>query len=505
MQGRKQIEPQLFYQLSLEQMVPEDHLVRRLAAALHLSWVRAATARHYSHLGRPSLDPVVIAKLLLLGYLYDIRSERQLMRDVQVNLAYRWYLGYDLNETIPDHSDLSKARRRFGLAFFQALFDEILAGCQQAGLVGGQTVLMDSTVVQADASLDSVTTLRYRPAEYWQQLEQAAEAPTPTPELPATTETPTPAEETPKPIGHKRPRPQRTCDRKYSLTDPEASVHHRRGKAPKVAYKAHFMADASHGVITAVTATAASEDDTAVVPELIDKHETRCGRPQQAVADQLYGSQDCLGYLQEKGIETVIRPRQGGNKHGGLSKRKFIYDAEQDVYRCPGGAVLHRRRRQRKDGKAFYSADAAVCRFCPLRPQCVRSKSPDAVRQVTRFDNGYVERAQAACGSPHGQRLLQHRQTCIEGLFGQAKNWHGLGRARWRGQVKMKIQTLLTAAVLNLKKLLKAVSRKPALASRVPGRSASSLPIGLLCLILDHQLRSALINVGDWRNHRELR
>ena len=491
MQGRKDIEPRLFYQVSLEQLVPKDHLVRQLATVLDLSWVRSATARYYSHLGRPSLDPVVIAKLLLLGYLYDIPSERQLMREVQVNLAYRWYLGYDLDEAIPNHSDLSKARRRFGLGLFEQLFEAILACCQQAGLVGGQTVLMDSTVVQANASLDSVTTLRYRPAEYWQQLEQTAEASS------AATE------ETPKPIGHKRPRPQRSCDRKYSKTDPEASVHHRRGKEPKVAYKAHFMADACHGVITAVSATAASEDDTAVVPELLEKHEAHCGRPQQAVADQLYGSQDCLGYLQDKGIETVIHPRQGGNKHGGLSKRDFTYDAQEDVYHCPGGAVLHRRRRQRQDGKAFYSADADVCRSCPLRPQCVRSKSPDAVRQVTRFDNGYVERAQAACRSAHGRGLLKHRQTCIEGLFGQAKNWHGLRRARWRGRVKMRVQTLLTAAVLNLKKLLKAVFRKPALVGRAAVPSSRSLLVDFLCLLFGHQLRPVLAYDSDWTSQSE--
>jgi len=117
MQGRNQIEPRLFYQVSLEPFVPSEHLVRRLAGALELDWVRSAPAGYYSHTGRPSVDPVVIAKLLVLGYLLDISSERQLMREVQANLAYRWYLGYDVDEAIPDHSDLSKARRRFGAAF----------------------------------------------------------------------------------------------------------------------------------------------------------------------------------------------------------------------------------------------------------------------------------------------------------------------------------------------------------------------------------------------------
>lgn len=137
------------------------------------------------------------------------------------------------------------------------------------------------------------------------------------------------------------------------------------------------MADDSEGVITAVSATAASEDDTAVVPELIEQHERHCGRPRRAVGDHLYGSQDCLQHLQDKGIETVIRPRKGGNSHGGLDKSDSRYDSQEDVYCCPAGEVLRRRRRQRKDGKVFYSAAPQAFGCRELRSQCVRSKSPN--------------------------------------------------------------------------------------------------------------------------------
>jgi transposase len=454
MQGCKHFEPRLFYQVSLEQFVPKDHLVRRLDELLDFGWVRRSTAEYYSHTGRPSIDPEVVAKLLLLGYLYNIGSERQLMRDVQVNLAYRWYLGYDLDEVIPDHSILSKARRRFGVVFFEQLFAYILDCCQQASLVQGENVLIDSTVVEANASWESVTTLRYRPAEYWEQLEKVADVESDD------------VEDCEPLLGHKRPRKQRTCDQKYSRTDPEASIHRRRGGEPKLAYKTHFIADAAKGVITAVSATAASEDDTAAVPELIEHHERHCGTPRRAAADRLYGSQDCLGYLQDKGIETVIAQRKGGNKHGGFDKSEFAYDSQRDVYHCPAGEVLHRRRRQRKDDKAFYSADREVCQSCRLRSQCVGSKRPNAVRQVTRFDKPYVERAQAACSSAHGKRLLARRQTCMEGLFGRAKSQHGLARARWRGLIKMKMQALLTATVLNVKKLLQAVRPRKAMSCR---------------------------------------
>jgi transposase len=449
MQGCKQFEPRLFYGISLEDLVPKEHLVRRLNEVLDLSWVRSSTKSLYSHTGRPSIDPLVVAKLLLLGYLYNIDSERKLMREVQVNLAYRWYLGYDLDESIPDHSILSKTRRRFGVEFFERLFDFTLNCCQDSGLVQGENVLIDSTIVQANASLDSVTTLRYRPPEYWEQLENQAEQEDD-------------SQDSDRSMGRKRPRPERMCDHKYSKTDPDASLYNRRGKEAKLAYKTHFLVDEHKGVITSVATSSASVDDTTAVPELIEQHERNCGKPRRAVADHLYGSQDCLGYLQDKGIETVIRSRKGGNKHGGLSKGEFEYDLQSDSYRCPAGQILHRRRRQRKDNKAFYSCDRGVCEKCSLRAECVSSADPHAVRQVTRFDTPYLERAQAACRSAEGRRLLVKRQTCIEGLFGQAKSQHGLDHARLRGLLKMQIQSLLTALTLNVKKLLQRVSLRRA-------------------------------------------
>jgi transposase len=454
MQGCKQCEPRLFYEICLEDLVPKEHLVRRLAEVLDFSWVRSVTASLYSRTGRPSIDPVVVAKLLLLGYLYSMDSERQLMREVQVNLAHRWYLGYDLGEVIPDHSILSKARRRFGVSFVEQLFAFTLGRCQDAGLVRGEAVLMDSTVVQANTSLDSPTTLRYRPAQYWEQLERQAE-----PEADS--------HDSGRWLGQKRPRKDRTSDQKYSRTDPEASLYHRRGQESKLAHKTHFLADEQKTVVTAVASSSAALDDTAVVSELLEQHELLCGAPRRAVGDHLYSSQDCLGYLQDEGIETVIRQRKGGNAHQGLDKSEFAYDSDRDTYRCPAGQILRRRRTQKADSKAFYSCDREVCGQCRLRDKCISSADTDAARQVTRFDTLYVERAQVACASRQGQRLLKKRQTCMEGLFGQAKSQHGLDRARLRGLLKMHIQGLLTAMVLNMKKLLRAVFCRKAVACRV--------------------------------------
>ena len=234
LQGSKSLEGQLFYQISLEELVPSDHLVRHLAEVLDLSWIRKATTEAYSHTGRPSIDPVVVAKMMLLGFLYNISSERQLAREIQVNLAYRWYLGYDLNEAIPNHSVLSKARRRLGVEFFKSLFEYVVTCCSKEGLISGENLLIDSTIVQANASLDSISSLRYRPSEYFEQLEQTAE-----PDVTKNNQ-----------LGYKRSRTNRTCDNRRSLTDPDATLFRRKGQSTKLAYKSHMAADSHKGVIT---------------------------------------------------------------------------------------------------------------------------------------------------------------------------------------------------------------------------------------------------------------
>jgi transposase len=448
LQGHKALEGRLFYQVSLDQLVPNDHLVRRLQKVLDLSWMRSQTAAYYSFTGRPSIDPEVIAKMLLLGFLYNISSERRLMCEVQVNLAYRWYLGYDLDEDIPDHSVLSKARQRLGAQFFERLFSYAVKCCQQAGLVEGRNVLLDSTTVKADASLDSLISLRYRPSEYWEQLEKTAE--------PAVVvESAGPREHTDIELGSSRPRQGRCVDNKISTTDGDASLIHRKGQGSMLAYKAHVVADSHKGVITAVAVSSAAVDDTAAVPTLLSQHQMNVGCPKAIAGDSMYGSQQCLSYLQDRGIETVITVRAGGNKHGGFDKSEFSYDPQRDCYTCPAGQVLSRHRTDKRKCKAYYSCQVQVCKVCSLRSGCVGSSSGRAVRQITRYDNPYSQRAQAACESVAGRRLMNKRKSCMEGLFAQGKTQHGLARARWRGLKNVLIQALLTAVVLNVKKLLR--------------------------------------------------
>src|SRR6266508_2134118 len=166
MMGTKTPSSKLFYEFSLEERVPADHLLRRVGQAVDFSFVRRLTGRFYSHTGQPSVDPVVLFKMALLGYLYGIASERRLAAEIRLNLAYMWFLGYDLDETPPDHSVLSKARRRFGPTVYQAFFTEVVRQCERAGLVRGDTLYLDSTLVRANAALSS---LGRRPTSTWRR------------------------------------------------------------------------------------------------------------------------------------------------------------------------------------------------------------------------------------------------------------------------------------------------------------------------------------------------
>jgi transposase len=250
MMGEQQFETKLYYQLSLDRLVPEDHLLRRIAAAVDFSFVRPLCRPFYSHTGQPSVDPVVIFKMLLIGYLYGITSERRLAREVSLHLAYRWFLGYDFDVPTPDHSVLSKARARLSSEVFEEFFRRSIELCRQAGLVEEGPVYVDSTLIRAGASMDSLIRREdmVRPplsiAEYLQRLDQEGE-PAEGPQDSDSSRGTSPAG---KPVPPNR--------RLVSRTDPEASLVNRPDFGRHLAYKAHLAVAGRRGqVITAAVAT----------------------------------------------------------------------------------------------------------------------------------------------------------------------------------------------------------------------------------------------------------
>ncbi len=457
MQGKKNFEPRLFYQISLADFVPQDHLLRKLEKVLDLDWIRKATREYYSHTGKPSVDPVVLVKMLLIGYLYDIRSERRLAEEMSLNLAYRWYIGYDLDEEVPDHSIFSKARKRFGKKLFLEVFEHILKQCLKAGLVGEDSLFVDSTLVKANASMSSLVEVKLSPEIYWRKLESSEEVKGPRGRPPKgkvsrqvgshfTGKTDL------KKMGRRRRDRKASYLKKRSTTDPDATVHYRPGIGASLSYKAHLATDAG-GVITAIAVSSSAVHDTNMLPELLARHKRQIGNPHLVVGDSHYGSFEALSYLQDQGIKTAIPPIGPRNRPHHYPKTLFRYDKEQDLFICPRGKKLRRRCKSYPTNQVIYRAKKEECNICPDRKKRIDSTRTVA-RQVTRYDGDQIEKAQAFYDSALGKELMQKRKTAIEGVFAQAKSFHGLRRAKFRGKEKMEIQLLLTAAVINLKKLL---------------------------------------------------
>ena len=173
MQGKKEFRQRIYYNINLDSLIPKNHLLRRLDKLVSFDFVRDITRDYYSHTGKPSIDPVVLVKMILVGYLFDIRSERKLVEEISLNLAYRWYIGYDLDEEIPNHSIFSKARTRFSKKIFTEIFSQILKTAISYGIVSREGILVDSSIVKADASIDSIVQINLSPEEYWRKLDES--------------------------------------------------------------------------------------------------------------------------------------------------------------------------------------------------------------------------------------------------------------------------------------------------------------------------------------------
>jgi transposase len=460
MMGRKDFSPRLFHSLSLGQLVPADHLLRRLEKLLDLSFVRKLCAGYYSHTGQPSVDPVVIFKMMLLGYLYGITSERRLAEECSLHLAFRWYLGYDLDEPTPDHSVLSKARARFGREVFEAFFERVLKLCIEAELVGGNRLYADSTLVDANASTSSIV-----PREQVFDVSQ-----TPSQHLDhwdsenakTGTDQQEPVESRTEDADKRRkrgrkPKPGRAPRnlRKASRTDPEASIVSRPGRRTSLAYKQHFTVDSRRRVITAVTVTPGAEEDSRQVQELLDRQPIV---PREFCADSHYGVANVYAELKARGIRSAI-PRRSPHtrrpKPGKIPISAFQYVAEEDVYLCPEGKKLKRHYYEKRWNRYHYRALRSDCKDCPLRSACTAEGSLRTILRSPHQDA--IDEAMAYLNSPSGQQTFAKRGVTAEWILAEGKNFHGLRRARCRGLGKLRIQVLLIASVQNLKRLMAAL------------------------------------------------
>jgi transposase len=434
--------------VTIESLVPADHLLRKIEGTVDLEFIRERVRHLYCEdNGRPALDPVVLFKLLLIGYLFGIRSERQLMREVQCNAAYRWYLRLKLTDKVPDASTLSQNRRRRfrDSDVYQKLFDEIVELALKRGLVSGEVLYTDATHLKANANKNKFDVVRVevKPQEYLAQLEQAIEDDRVAEgkrELKAATKGP------------------KMKEIKVSRTDQEAGYMVREGKPKGFFYLDHRTVDAQHAIITDTHVTPATVHDSVPYLRRLDRQRKRFGFGVQAVGlDAGYATTAIAKGLEERGIYGVTGYRQPNHGEGLFPKRKFRYDAERDVYVCPGQQLLVYRTTNR-EGYRQYHSDARQCRDCPLRPQCTRSRS--MVKVVTRHVwQAARDRMDSHRLQPRGKEIYERRKETVERSFADAKQLHGHRYARMRGLVNVREQCLLAATAQNIKKIALLLSR----------------------------------------------
>lgn len=446
-------ENKLFYVgITLDARVPEDHPLRRIAETVDFNFARREVADLYGARGNPSVDPAVLLKLMLLLHLEDVPSERQLMRELPLRLDWLWFCGYDLDDTIPNHSVISKARRRWGVETFERLFADVLDACLAAGLIDGEVLHVDASVVRADADISKMRPALRRVAHtMYERLDSDAEPPDEAP-----------------------PEPPSDAPIVENATDPEARMTTIRGKTT-LGYKTHRVVDDACQIITAVATTHAAVAEGELLAPLLDAHEQATGGAVDAVtADKAYGTAANYRLLRERGATPCIPHRQAAAPKRYFGPKNFRYNREADCLICPAGETLRRIGEDVAKRRTRYQASAATCASCRLRSRCTDSKHGRRVGRL--WDQDEVDWADGCYTSAERRHLMRRRQSCVEGSFADAANHHGLKRARWRGLMKVRIQNLLIAAAQNLRKLLKATRRRRALSASAARHGISVLP-----------------------------
>jgi len=439
----------LFYTgINLEKRVRSDHVLRKVARLVDFDFVYGEVKESYGYNGNVSVPPPMILKLMLLLVLYNVRSERELMATIPERLDWLWFLGLELDSEIPDHSVLSKARSRWGVELFRSFFERIVWQCVEGGLVDGKKLFCDSSLIEANAACSSVVDTqglkRYLSPAYRELEARLAERA----EQERTDDDP------PQPSNRQNVVNQRFT----STTDPDASVV-RKGKGnPALYYQTHRGIDGAYGVITATVVGPGDENEAHRLTDLLWAHRHNSGHSAEVVvADSKYGTTANFLECYDRGIIApipVLKQTQDKQERRReiFPESVFLYDAQTDIYTCPAGQTL-RRRKHWVDRKAFeYVTARGVYQRCPLRIQCTRSQS--AGRTLKRHERQEIlESLRIQAQSRSSKKDIQIRQHFMERSFAHGTRF-GLKRARWRGQWRVQIQDYLVAIVQNIQLLM---------------------------------------------------
>ena len=436
----------LFYSnINIGKRVRGNHPLRKVDELIDFDFIYDEVKGYYGTNGNESVPPPVILKLMLLLIFYNVRSERELMATLPERIDWLWFLGYDFDTEIPDHSVLSKARRRWGVTAFRNFFERVVLQCCNAGLVDGSKIFVDSSLVDADASNNSVVDThslkRYLNKSYV-ELERRLE-------------------ESPEGCGgddnaeHEK---KGEVNRRYiSTTDPDAAIV-KHGGPPKLRYQTHRAVDGDYEVITATEVTGGDVNEAHRLTALIEQHKANTGKETETVVgDSKYGTIENFLACSELGVKAHMpdlkrHQDNKGKKAGIYSEEYFRYDKERDCYICPAGESLLPRKIKKKRNSIDYAASRKVCNACQLRESCTKSKTGRTVKRHMRQEE--LDRMRALSKSAAAKRDIRTRQHLMERSFARAKRY-GYDRARWRGNWKVEIQEYLTAAIQNIEVLIR--------------------------------------------------
>jgi len=449
MMGRlKSDQGQLFYEFQLSDAVPEDHLVRKIDTALDLSWLRSELAPHYSSMGRPSIDPELMIRMLVVGYVFAIRSERLICREVQVNLAYRWFCKLGIEDAIPDHSAFSRARNeRFREGeVFRRMFERVVEACIAAGLVGGEGFAVDASLIQADANKQ-----RSIAGQDWRRDRDPKRSSRAVKEYLATlddTAWGAASDVVPKFV---------------SPSDPAAQWTGAHKGPAFFAYSDNYLIDVKFGVIVDVEASRSiRQAEVGAAKTMIERTEKRFGlKPERLVGDTAYGAAPMLNWLvEDKGIAPHIPVFDRSKRDDGtFSRSDFRYDPTSDVYRCPAGKTLTTTGTLVNDGTTLlYLARKHDCDGCELKALCC-PKVP--FRKIPRDIHEHArDVARSFVGTEAFERSRRERKK-IEMRFAHLKRILRLGRLRLRGPRGAQDEFVLAAIAQNLRRFASLVVRPP--------------------------------------------
>jgi transposase len=441
--------------VTIEDLVPNDHFLRKLESAVDFSFIYDEVRDLYCEdNGRPGIDPVVLIKYLLIGFLYGILSERRIEAEIQVNMAYRWFLGLNISDRVPDHSTISQNRRRRfkGENVYRRLFERILVMCIEKGLVDGKLILTDSTHVRANASRQSEVKVIVEKEAAWymdrldryeemerRELESAGKIP-------------------PKRIRYRKKTGPKPVEKTVSATDAEAGMLNRPGKPDGMHYLDHQSVDAKNGIIVDVAVTPGNVTDATPYLDRIEYLRENIGIPIEAVGvDSGYDISLVHQELSENTIE-VYTPRNGEEPvyKAEFTRQDFEYDEAVDVFSCPEGKELTLKRLERGECNLMreYSAKRRDCECCPLREKCLAPSHGCRRIRVNIFEQA-VRRNHEKDGTPEHRRVLALRQIWCEGTFAAQKARHNLHRLYRRGLEAAEEHCLMSAMAINLKRMVK--------------------------------------------------